>query len=118
MYDEAVSLIEDHHLAGRDVIIVSTSGSEVVEPIGEMLGADKVIATRMEVRDGKYTVDIGFYAYAENKRRRDPRPRTAARLRPRPQLRLQRLGHRRVHARGGRAPARRQPRQGPEAHRP
>ena len=67
VYDEAVSLIEEHHLAGRDVIIVSTSGSEVVEPIGEMLGADKVIATRMEVADGKYTGDIRFYAYAENK---------------------------------------------------
>ena len=40
---EAVSLIEDHHVAGRDVIIVSTSGSEVVEPIGQMLGADQVI---------------------------------------------------------------------------
>ncbi len=67
VYDEAVSLIEDHHLAGRDVIIVSTSGSEVVEPIGQMLGADKVIATRMEVADGKYTGEISFYAYAENK---------------------------------------------------
>ena len=67
VYDEAVSLIETHHLAGRDVIIVSTSGSEVVEPIGEMLGADKVIATRMDVQDGKYTGDIRFYAYAENK---------------------------------------------------
>jgi phosphoserine phosphatase len=32
-----------------------------------MLGADKVIATRMEVADGKYTGDIRFYAYAENK---------------------------------------------------
>ncbi len=67
VYDEAVSLIETHHLAGRDVIIVSTSGTEVVEPIGEMLGADKVIATRMEVADGKYTGEIRFYAYAENK---------------------------------------------------
>ena len=67
VYDEAVSLIEDHHLAGRDVIIVSTSGSEVVEPIGEMLGADRVIATRMEVEDGKYTGGISFYAYADNK---------------------------------------------------
>ncbi len=67
VYDEAVSLIESHHLAGRDVIIVSTSGSEVVEPIGGMLGADKVIATRMDVVDGRYTGDIGFYAYAENK---------------------------------------------------
>src|SRR5687767_14280544 len=34
VYDEAVSLIEEHRLAGRDVIIVSASGSEVVEPIG------------------------------------------------------------------------------------
>jgi HAD superfamily hydrolase (TIGR01490 family) len=67
VYDEAVSLIEEHHAAGRDVIIVSTSGSEVVEPIGEMLGADHVVATRMEVEDGRYTGDIKFYAYAENK---------------------------------------------------
>src|SRR4051812_23129949 len=67
VYDEAVSLIEEHHLAGRDVIIVSASGSEVVEPIGEMLGADGVVATRMRVADGKYTGEIDYYAYAENK---------------------------------------------------
>ena len=67
VYDEAVSLIEEHHLAGRDVIIVSTSGSEVVEPIGAMLGVDDVVATRMEVADGRYTGGITFYAYAENK---------------------------------------------------
>jgi HAD superfamily hydrolase (TIGR01490 family) len=67
VYDEAVALIEKHHAAGRDVIIVSTSGSELVEPIGEMLGADKVVATRMAVEGGKYTGEIRFYAYAENK---------------------------------------------------
>jgi len=67
VYDEAVNLIEEHHAAGRDVIIVSTSGAEMVEPIGEMLGADHVVATRMEVADGKYTGKIRFYAYAENK---------------------------------------------------
>jgi HAD superfamily hydrolase (TIGR01490 family) len=67
VYDEAVSLIEEHHLAGRDVIIVSASGTEVVEPIGEMLGADGVVATRLEIADGKYTGKIDFYAYAENK---------------------------------------------------
>jgi HAD superfamily hydrolase (TIGR01490 family) len=69
VYDEAVSLIEQHHAEGRDVIIVSTSGAEVVEPIGEMLGADHVVATRMGVEDGKYTGEIRFYAYAENKAR-------------------------------------------------
>ena len=67
VYDEAVSLIEEHHLAGRDVVIVSTSGTEVVEPIGELLGADRVIATRMEIADGKYTGDIEYYAYGEEK---------------------------------------------------
>jgi HAD superfamily hydrolase (TIGR01490 family) len=67
VYDEAVQLIEEHHLAGRDVIIVSASGTEVVDPIGEMLGADAVIATRLEVVDGRYTGTIDHYVYAENK---------------------------------------------------
>jgi HAD superfamily hydrolase (TIGR01490 family) len=67
VYDEAVHLIGEHHAAGRDVIIVSSSGAEVVEPIGELLGADHVIATRMVVKDGRYTGEIGFYAYAEGK---------------------------------------------------
>jgi HAD superfamily hydrolase (TIGR01490 family) len=69
VYDEAVSLIEEHHLAGRDVVIVSTSGAEVVEPIGEMLGADRVVATRLEIVDGRYTGEIAYYAYAGEKAR-------------------------------------------------
>ncbi len=69
VYDEAVSLIEEHHLAGRDVVVVSASGAEVVEPIAEMLGADRVIATRMEIEDGRYTGGIEYYAYAEEKAR-------------------------------------------------
>ena len=69
VYDEAVSLIEEHRLAGRDVVVVSASGTEVVEPIAEMLGADLVIATRMEIEDGCYTGGIEYYAYAEEKAR-------------------------------------------------
>jgi len=67
VYDEAVQLIEEHHLSGRHVVIVSSSGSEVVEPIGEMLGADYVIATRLAMDEGRFTGQIEFYAYAENK---------------------------------------------------
>jgi HAD superfamily hydrolase (TIGR01490 family) len=67
VYDEAITLIEEHHLAGRDVVVVSSSGAEVVEPIGEMLGADKIVATRMVVEDGKFTGDLDFYAYADTK---------------------------------------------------
>ena len=69
VYDEAVSLMDEHHRAGRDVVVVSASGTEVVEPIGEMLDADHVIASRLQVVDGKYTGEIDYYAYAEEKAR-------------------------------------------------
>ncbi|MDO0926491.1 HAD-IB family hydrolase [Streptomyces sp. TG1A-8] len=68
IYDEAASLIEEHHAAGRDVVIVSTSGAEVVEPIGELLGADRVVATRMVVgEDGCFTGEVEYYAYGPTK---------------------------------------------------
>ena len=67
VYDEAVELIARHKELGRDVVIISSSGDEVVRPIGEMVGADDVIATRMVVADGRYTGEIEFYAYGPNK---------------------------------------------------
>ena len=67
VYAEAVALFDEHRAAGRDVVLVSSSGEEVVGPIGEMLGVDRVIATRMTVVDGRYTGDIDFYAYGEGK---------------------------------------------------
>ncbi|MEJ2577908.1 MAG: HAD-IB family hydrolase [Kineosporiaceae bacterium] len=67
IYREASALIEEHHAAGRDVVIVSASGAEVVEPIGSMLGADHVVATRLVVEDGRYTGDIAYYAYGPHK---------------------------------------------------
>lgn len=69
VHDEAVELIEEHHRAGRDVIVVSASGSDVVEPIGQMLGADRVIASQLEIAEGRYTGEIAYYAYAEEKAR-------------------------------------------------
>jgi len=67
VYNEAVDLITMHKAAGRDVVIVSTSGEEVVAPIGAMLGADHVVATRMVVEDGRYTGEISRYAYGPEK---------------------------------------------------
>ncbi|MDF9814649.1 HAD family hydrolase [Streptomyces sp. SPB162] len=67
IYDEAASLIEEHHAAGRDVVIVSASGAEVVEPIGRMLGADHVIATQMVAEEGCYTGVIEHYVYGPAK---------------------------------------------------
>jgi HAD superfamily hydrolase (TIGR01490 family) len=49
------------------VIIVSTSGQEIAGPIGAMLGATEVIATRLEVSNGRYTGSVAFYAYGQAK---------------------------------------------------
>ncbi|HEX7355844.1 MAG TPA: HAD family hydrolase [Mycobacteriales bacterium] len=67
VYDEAVALIEEHHRAGRDVVIVSSSGAEIVGPIGGLLGVDEVVASRMQIEDGRYTGEIAFYAYGPHK---------------------------------------------------
>ncbi|MBL0887929.1 HAD family hydrolase [Myceligenerans indicum] len=67
VYAEAVELIADHHALGQDVVVVSASGAELVEPIAAALGADHVLATRMEVVENHYTGEIDFYNYGENK---------------------------------------------------
>ena len=68
VYDEAVERIQQHKSAGQDVVIVSSSGEEVVGPIGAMVGADYVLATRMVVSDdGRYTGEIERYVYGPEK---------------------------------------------------
>jgi HAD superfamily hydrolase (TIGR01490 family) len=67
IYHEASALIDEHHDQGRDVVIVSASGADLVEPIGQFLGADRVVATRLAVEDGRYTGEIDYYAYGPHK---------------------------------------------------
>lgn len=67
LYAEARALVSGHHEAGRDVIVVSASGHEVVDPIAALLAADTVIATQMVIADGRYTGDVAFYAFGEAK---------------------------------------------------
>jgi HAD superfamily hydrolase (TIGR01490 family) len=67
VYADARALIAAHGSAGHDVIIVSSSGQEMVGPIGNLLGATEVIATRMEVAEGRYTGAVEFWAYGEAK---------------------------------------------------
>lgn len=69
VYQEAIELIGHHRESGRKVVIISTSPEEIVAPLAQFLGGiDHVIATRSEVGpDGKYTGEIEFYAYGENK---------------------------------------------------
>ncbi|MDR2379303.1 MAG: HAD-IB family hydrolase [Bifidobacteriaceae bacterium] len=67
VFSEAAELIQSHRDAGRDVVIVSASSRELVEPIGAMLGADHCLATRMEVKDGRYTGGAEFFNYGPAK---------------------------------------------------
>src|SRR6195952_483368 len=67
VFAEAANLIADHKLCGRDVVVVSASGEEIVAPIAKALGATHAMATRMVVEDGKYTGEVAFYCYGEGK---------------------------------------------------
>lgn len=67
VYAEAAELVTEHKEEGRDVVVVSASGAEIVTPISDMLGATHSIGTRMVESKGKYTGEIDFYCYGENK---------------------------------------------------
>jgi HAD superfamily hydrolase (TIGR01490 family) len=68
VFAEALELFDEHHAAGREVVIVSSSPIEVVRPLGAYLGADEVIATRARIdEDGAYSGELEFYAYGEHK---------------------------------------------------
>jgi HAD superfamily hydrolase (TIGR01490 family) len=67
VFAEAAELIADHKLCGRDVVVVSASGEEIVAPIARSVGATHSMATRMVVEDGKYTGEVAYYCYGESK---------------------------------------------------
>jgi HAD superfamily hydrolase (TIGR01490 family) len=70
VYAEARELLNGHLGNGHDVLIASTSGQEIVGPIATLLGACAVIATRLEIAEGRYTGSVAFYAYGQAKAER------------------------------------------------
>lgn len=68
VFAEALAIIDEHHRAGREVIVISSSPVEVVAPLGKYLGIDRTIGTRSEIdEDGRYTGELEFYAYGPGK---------------------------------------------------
>jgi len=68
VYREALELFEAHRAAGRLVLIVSASPTEIVRPLARYLGADGVIASQAAVDwFGRYTGEMEFYAYGPMK---------------------------------------------------
>lgn len=67
IYSEARELIEQHKAQGHEVVIISASAEILVKPIAQELGIDTVVATGMEVVDGKLTGTITRYLKGDAK---------------------------------------------------
>ena len=51
-------LIDEHHRAGRKVVLATTTPHDLVSPLASKLGFDDVVATRYAEADGAYTGGI------------------------------------------------------------
>jgi len=68
MLDKARDLIEQHRRAGDQLLVITSTNRFIVEPICKALGISDVIATEVEVVDGRYTGKIsGVPSYREGK---------------------------------------------------
>jgi HAD superfamily hydrolase (TIGR01490 family) len=67
VYAEATELVSEHKEKGHDVVVVSASGEEIVRPIAKLVGATRSIGTSMVAMEGRYTGEIKFYCYGDNK---------------------------------------------------
>lgn len=67
VYREALDAISAHRAAGHDVIISSASAESIVRPIMHLLGANGMIASVLEEKDGFYTGEIAHYNYGDTK---------------------------------------------------
>ena len=54
-YPAARWLMNQHHAAGDECVVLSASPQELVEAVGAALGADRAVGTRTEVVDGRLT---------------------------------------------------------------
>lgn len=50
-----LAIVRRHQRDGAQIVLVSGSFHELLQPIADALGADHVLATRLEVRNGRYT---------------------------------------------------------------
>lgn len=69
VFAEARWLIEEHARQGHLVVVASSGWRDVVEPLARRLGADHVLATDFEVKDGKFTGEfLGRWLFGRAKR--------------------------------------------------
>ena len=66
----AQQVIESHRLAGRRVVLATTTPRDLIEPFAKLIGFDAVIATTYDVdAEGNYTGElVGPYVWSRGKR--------------------------------------------------
>jgi fatty acyl-CoA reductase len=52
---EAVAAVEAHRAAGRELVLLSGSLDFIVQPLADHLNFDRVVASHMQTKDGKFT---------------------------------------------------------------
>lgn len=64
----AIEYIEDHKKDGHKIVLFTGSVDILVEPLGDYLGADFTISTKLEIESGNYTGErLNLHPYGENK---------------------------------------------------
>ena len=68
MLDKAQGLLEKHRRAGDQLLVITSTNRFIIKPICKALGIDQVIATELEVVNGRYTGKVsGTPSYREGK---------------------------------------------------
>lgn len=68
IFSEACTAIANHRAAGDRILVISASGTFLVQPIAERVGIDEVLAIDLEVKHGVYSgATTGVLTYREGK---------------------------------------------------
>lgn len=68
IFSDACKTIAEHRAKGDRILVISASGTHLVEPIATRLGIDEVLGIELEVKNGLYTGHtVGTLTYREGK---------------------------------------------------
>lgn len=67
MIQKTAQALKRHQRQGNEVVLISTSVEPLVKSIGDYLGVNKIIASKLEINEGKYTGRITHVVYKEEK---------------------------------------------------
>lgn len=68
IFSDACKTLAAHRQAGDRILVISASGTHLVQPIAQRLGVDEVLGIELEVLNGVYTGNtLGTLTYREGK---------------------------------------------------